>query len=69
MNSITNTIPVSQVQIGDVVMYGKGTGKYKGGRFHKLVKTKDLRNGTRVLYFTEGKDMIVLNKGEIIIKI
>lgn len=68
---ITNTIPVSQVQVGDMVLYRVGS--FRKGRterkLYKVTKIRDMGNGTTMIYFTGDRDMIVSNKGEVIISV
>jgi hypothetical protein len=76
MSEISNTIPVSQVQVGDYVLYhtGRVGYTYKQRKFLKLKRIKELNNGTRMLCLIEQpnsreREMIVMSKGEITIKV
>lgn len=64
-----NTIPVSQLQKGDIVLYRNGDWILKSERFSTVKDIKDLFNGTVRLTLSNREDMIVLKKGEIIIRV
>jgi hypothetical protein len=62
-----NNIPVSQLQIGDTVLYKTGAGRKIKDRYHRVKDIKDLHNGTKRLLLDKRQEMIVLNHGEVTI--
>jgi len=66
---ITNTIPVSQVQIGDKVLFRRGAALTIKKRFFTLERIREINNGTVSLHLNGKREMTVLKKGEVTIKV
>lgn len=64
---MTNKIPVSQLQIGDEILYQRGN--IERTNFYKLERIKDMMNGTKRLFLGGSRVLDVLSKGEVTVKV
>ena len=64
---MTNKIPVSQLQLGDEILYQRGN--IERTNFYKLERIKDMMNGTKRLFLGGSRVLDVLSKGEVTVKV